>query len=422
MCQDFHQFHQEARRLDSLRQSGPKTHLHLEINPYNIINFSEKSMIIALDRALPHWKDIFWELGEILPFSGRDLKPEDIRGADALIVRTVTPVNASLLEGSSIRFVGAASAGMDHIDRTYLEQKGIHFCYAAGCNANAVSEYITTALHIIAARKNWKLKNKSIGVIGVGHVGSRVSKKAHALGMHVLLYDPPLRELTGDPRYLSLDAVLKADILTFHVPLTSSGPYPTWHMLNRSFLDRLSPDQFLINSSRGEVFDGQKLKSALKEGRIAGAILDVWEKEPDIDYSLLELADIGTPHIAGTSLDGKIKATEMIRSELCTFFGYLSRKNNDTLYPEIQRICPKTGSGSQDAVLSILQQAFNLEKDDADLRALAYAPAGQTSEHFEKLRTQHPLRPEFSHFVVDLVTRHRDLAETFSGIGFQCRI
>ena len=379
-------------------------------------------MIIALDRAIPHWNDFFGELGEIRPFSGRDLQPKDIRDADALIVRTVTPVNASLLEGSAVRFVGAASAGMDHVDQAYLTQKGIYFCYAAGCNANAVAEYILTALHIIAGRKNWNLRNKSLGVIGVGHVGSRVVKKAAALGMRVLLHDPPLREITGDSRYLSLDSALKADILTFHVPLASSGLYPTWHMLNQSILERLSPEQFLINSARGEVFDSKELKSALKEGRIAGAVLDVWEKEPEVDYSLLEMVDIGTPHIAGTSLDGKINATSMIRSELCAFFGYPSRENNDTFYPESIRIQPRTGIGSQDAVLSVLQQVFNLEEDDADLRALAGAPSNRTAEQFEKLRTQHPLRPEFRHFIVDLAAEHSDLAEIFAGLGFQCGV
>jgi erythronate-4-phosphate dehydrogenase len=379
-------------------------------------------MIIALDRALPHWENLFTEFGEIRPFSGRDLRPEDIRDADALIVRTVTPVNASLLEGSSVRFVGAASAGMDHVDRTYLQKKGIHFCYAAGCNANAVSEYVITALHILAARKSWKLSSKTLGVLGVGHVGSRVSKKAEALGMHVLLYDPPLRDLTGDPQYLSLDAVLKADILTFHVPLVLAGPYPTWHMLNRSILDRLSPDQILVNSSRGEVFDGQELKSALKDSRIAGAVLDVWEKEPEIDYALLDMVDIGTPHIAGTSLDGKINATGMIRTELCAFFGYPSRGNNDTLYPESCRIHPEKNTGSQEAVLSVLQQVCNLKKDDADLRALACAPGNQAAEQFENLRTRHPLRPEFPHFIVDLAAQDRDLADMFIALGFQSSI
>jgi len=181
-------------------------------------------MNIAVDKAIPGWEEAFSDLGEVRPYSAKDLKPADIRDADALVVRTVTPVNVSLLEGSAVRFVAAASAGTDHIDQAYLKSRGIHFSYAAGCNANSVSEYISTALHIIASRKGWTLEGRSIAVVGVGNVGSRVAEKARALGMNVLLCDPPLRDLTGDSQYKSLDDVLNTDILSFHVPLASGGP------------------------------------------------------------------------------------------------------------------------------------------------------------------------------------------------------
>lgn len=376
-------------------------------------------MIIAIDRALPFWKESFETLGEVRLFSGKELKPEDIRDANALIVRTVTPVNASLLEGSAVRFVGAASAGMDHVDREYLEKKEIHFCWAAGCNADAVSEYILTALHLVASRRNWNLKEKSLAVIGVGNVGSRVARKARSLGMQVFLCDPPLKDLTGDPQYGSIESVLKADILTFHVPLTTAGPYPTWHMLNRDILSRLSPEQFLINSSRGDVFDSQELKSYLRKGKILGTVLDVWEEEPRIDYSLLELADIGTPHVAGTTLDGKIKAVEMMRDALCRFMEYPVPESNETFYPETQRIHPAHETAMQDAVASVLHQVYDIEKDDTNLRELAGIPAKQSSEGFEQLRTKHPLRPEFPHYIIELNEQQKDLAGVFANIGFK---
>lgn len=376
-------------------------------------------MIIAIDCALPFWKESFESLGEVRPFSGKDLKPEDIRDADALIVRTVTQVNASLLEGSSVRFVGAASAGMDHVDREYLEKKGIHFTWAAGCNADAVSEYILAALHLVASRRNWNLQEKSLAVIGVGNVGSRVARKARNLGMKVFLCDPPLKDLTGDPQYESIENVLKADILTFHVPLATTGPYPTYHMLNRDLLSRLSPEQYLINSSRGDVFDSQELKSYLRKGKILGTVLDVWEGEPFIDYSLLELADIGTPHVAGTTLDGKIKAVEMMRDALCRFWGYPIPENNESFYPKAQRVHPAHETERQNAMASVLHQVYNIEKDDADLRALAGIPAKQSAEGFEQLRTKHLLRPEFPHYLVGLNEHQKDLAGTFAGIGFK---
>jgi erythronate-4-phosphate dehydrogenase len=376
-------------------------------------------MIIALDRALPYWEEAFSKLGEIRLFAGRDLKPEAIRDADALIARSVTPVRAPLLENSSIRFVAAACAGIDHIDLAYLKKRGVAFAHAAGCNANAVSEYIVTALHVIANRRGWKLKSKSLAVIGVGNVGSRVARKARALGMEVLLCDPPLRDRTGDAQYQSYEDALKADILTFHVPLSRERPYPTWHMMDRRTLDRLSTEQFLINSSRGAVFDNHDLKCALQEGKIAGAVLDVWEGEPRIDYSLLELVDIGTPHLAGTTLDGKIKATEMARDEFCRFYGLKSSGSMDALYPGPQKVHPVNGKSDPLVILSVLQQIYDITQNDAELRALSSLPQERAAENFEHLRTSQVLRPEFPHFIVELEERQKDLADILMGLGFR---
>lgn len=370
-------------------------------------------MILAIDRAIPYWAEAFSEFGELRPFSAEKLKPKDIRDADALVVRSVTQVDASLLEGSSTRFVAAASAGFDHIDREYLATRGIGFGYAAGCNAVAVSEYITTVLVVIASRRNWDLSQKSIAVIGVGHVGSLVAKKAQALGMEVLLCDPPLRDLTGDSRYLDFEDVVGADILSFHVPLVSKGRYPTRHMVDQVLLDRLSQNQYLINSSRGAVINNSELKMALGKGRIEGAVLDVWEGEPQIDFSLLDLVDIGTPHIAGTALDGKIRATEMARDELCSFFKMQASWNAEALYPKEKVIRPSGQSAGQDAVLSTILQAFDISGSDAGLRGT------KTASDFIQLRINHPLRPEFRHFRIDLRDQDSELQNIFIGLGFK---
>jgi erythronate-4-phosphate dehydrogenase len=376
-------------------------------------------MIIAVDRAILGWEEAFSDLGETRPYSAKELKPADIRDADILVVRTVTPVNASLLKGSSVRLVAAASAGTDHIDQEYLKDCRIHFSYAAGCNANSVSEYISTALHIVASRKGWTLKDKSIAVVGVGNVGTRVAEKARALGMRVLLCDPPLRNSTGDLQYKLLEDVLDADILSFHVPLAAGGPYPTWHMVDDRLLDRLSPSQFLINSSRGAVVDSREIKAALRDRRIEGAIIDVWEEEPRIDYSLLELVDIGTPHIAGNAMDGKIRATEMTREALCRYLKLFTARQMNPAYPKDRVLRPASGTDSQEAVLSVLLQAFDIRKDDADLRTLKDTPREKAADSFELLRTRKPLRPEFRHFIVDLDKRHIHLAEVFVALGFQ---
>ena len=370
-------------------------------------------MILAIDRAIPYWAEAFSEIGELRPFSAEKLKPKDIRDIDALVVRSVTQVDASLLEGSSTRFVAAASAGFDHIDREYLNARGIGFGYAAGCNAVAVSEYIATALLAVASRRNWDLSQKSIAVIGVGHVGSRVAKKARALGMKVLLCDPPLRDLTGDLQYQDFEDVLGADVLSFHVPLISEGPYPTWHMVDQAILDSLSPNQYLLNSSRGAVIDNSELKMALGKGRIEGAVLDVWEGEPQIDFSLLDLVDIGTPHIAGTAIDGKIRATEMAREELCNFFKIKHAWNTEALYPKETLIRSLDQSAGQDAVLSTILRAFDISGSDAGLRG------SRTAAGFIQLRVNHPLRPEFRHFRIDLRNQDGKLQDVFKGLGFE---
>jgi len=378
-------------------------------------------MIIAADTAIPYREEAFAEFGNLRLYSARDLQPEHIRDADALIVRSVTPVNAALLDGSSVQFVAAASAGMDHVDQEYLKARGIRFFYAAGCNADSVSEYVVTALHVVAARRDWALKDKSLAVIGVGHVGSRVARKARALGMEVLLCDPPLRDTTGDANYLPFEEVLDADILTFHVPLAAKSPYPTWHMVDRKILHRLSPRQFLINTSRGAVVDNQELKSALADRRIAGAVLDVWEGEPQFDASLLKLVDIGTPHIAGTAIDGKIRATEMTRDALCDFLGIKSKSELTAFYPQSRTLYPQAATEGQENVLSVLLQAFDMVKADEIFRSLSGLPSDPAAVGFEELRTRGPLRPEFRHFAVDLDQRNIDLVGTYAALGFQVK-
>ena len=379
-------------------------------------------MIITIDRAIPYWKDAFSGLGEIRPFSGRDLRKETFRDADVLIVRSITPVDSSLIEGSSVRFVAAASAGIDHIDQQYLKTKGIGFGYAPGCNANSVAEYIATALCVFASRRGWNLQEKSIAVIGVGNVGSLVEQKARAFGMDVLLCDPPLRDRTHDPKYKDFEEVLGADFLTFHVPLVKKEPYPTLHMLDRSILDGLSPNQVLINSSRGAVFSNQDLKAALQRKKIEGAVLDVWEDEPQIDYSLLDLVDIGTPHIAGSSLDGKIRATEMVCKDLHDFFGIPSPWTGDSVCPDAVIIHPEKGCTGQDAVLSVLLQAYNILNDDGNLRKLGgIVPLPDANREFDRLRSEYSFRPEFRHFIVDLYEPCVELSVIFEALGFKVR-
>ncbi len=379
-------------------------------------------MIITIDDAIPYWKEAFAGLGELRPYSGNKPGRNALIDADALIVRSVTPVNAALLEGSAVGFVAAASAGIDHVDLPYLYRSGIGYGYAPGCNANSVSEYITAALCVVAGRRGWALRDRSIAIVGVGNVGGRVAEKARAFGMEVLLCDPPLREQTGDPRYRDFDDVLGADFLTFHVPLVPDGAHPTYHMLNREVLGRLSPGQIVLNTSRGAVFDNRALRTALLEHRIGGAVLDVWEDEPRIDYSLLGHIDIGTPHIAGSSLDGKIRATEMVCGALHDFFRIPSPWKGGSVISAPKILRPEPERTGRDAILSVILKAYNILDDDANLRKLgSAAPAPASGAGFEQVRRTYPFRAEFPHFTVVLDGEHLRLSTIFKALGFQVR-
>ena len=376
------------------------------------------AMIIAVDEVIPYGREAFGSLGEVRPFSGRKISAADIRDADALVVRSVTPVNAKLLEGTRVRFVGSATIGTDHLDLEYLKSRGITCCNAAGSNANSVAEYVTAALLVLARKQAWNLREKSIAIIGAGHVGQALERKAHALGMSVSLCDPPLRETTGDARYHFLDDVLDADILSIHVPLTLDGRYPTRHMIGEAVLDRLSTQQFLINPARGSVIRESDLKRALGAGKIGGAVLDVWEGEPSIDYELLRAVSISTPHIAGFSLDGKVRGTEMILEALCSSSAVSTSWDARNIYPPVVLLRPEPRSREQQAVHSVVQQAYDIMKDDAELRALQALPEKEASVAFDRLRNQYRLRPEFHHFMVEIPHGETALAATLEGLGF----
>ena len=379
-------------------------------------------MIIAIDEIVPYAKEAFGPLGVLRFYPAGRLRAEEVRDADAMVVRTVTRVDAGLLEGSSVRFVGTASIGMDHVDLPYLRSKGIGFANAAGCNANSVAEYVTASLLVLAARQGWDLASKSLAVIGVGNVGTRVVEKARALGMTVLLCDPPLRDATGDLRYGTLEDVVDADILTLHVPLTSGGPYPTRGMIGREVLGRLRKDQFIMNSSRGPVVDGAALKQALRENRIAGAALDVWEKEPRIDFELVDRVDIATAHIAGYSLDGKVRGTAMMFEQLCRFFGLDLTWNTDFIFPPVAPIPVERGRSTLESISSAVLRAYNILEDDARLRALGTLEPEKAAREFDNLRNYYAYRPEFRHYSLSGTEADPDLTRVLRELGFQLAV
>ncbi len=390
-------------------------------------------MIIVADENIPLVQEAFGTLGQVVTLPGRSITADVLRQtkAEVLIVRSVTGVGPELLRGSSVRFVGTATIGTDHLDLAFLKKEKIEFASAPGCNANSVAEYVIAALLFLARGKGFNLEGKSLGVIGVGNVGSRVATKAQALGMKVLLNDPPLARSTGEPRYLPLEALMDADFLTLHVPLTREGLDATYQMVNEDFLARMRPDSILINTSRGLVVDEKALKVVLRNGRIAAAVLDVWEHEPSIDVQLLGLVALGTPHIAGYSLDGKVNGTFMVYQALCRYSGLqpqwrpdevlsnrkqppLSLDNVPQDIEEVQRT-----RQVEDVIGGLVRQLYDIQKDDANLRKITELNAEERGAYFDRLRKEYPVRREFHSLGVKLSRQDKKLSGILKALGFR---
>ena len=267
-------------------------------------------MKIICDDKIPFLKGALEPYARVVYLPGQEISAEVVMGADAMIIRTRTICDRALLEGSSVKIVATATIGYDHIDTAWCESRGIVWKNAPGCNSSSVQQYIASVLCVLAERFNLHFKDLTLGVVGVGHVGSKVAEAARALGMKVLLCDPPRAREEGPEGFVDLNEIVSStDIITLHVPLSHEGLDATWHMFDSERISSLRPNQILINSSRGSVVDTLALKNALKARRIKAAVLDVWENEPYIDLDLLNLLTIATPHIAGYSADGKANGT-----------------------------------------------------------------------------------------------------------------
>jgi erythronate-4-phosphate dehydrogenase len=278
---------------------------------------------IIADDNIPFLKGVLEPYAEVIYLPGKDIGKDIIDNADALLIRTRTKCTESLLKGTKIRFIGTATIGFDHIDTHYCDKNNIRWTNAPGCNSTSVYQYIAAALLIISSTFRFNLKDKTIGIIGVGNVGSKVEKFARTLGMNVLLNDPPRARIEGNKPFVMLENVLyNADIVTVHVPLNMAGEDKTYHLFNEWRFKEMKKSAWFINTSRGEVTDTAALNKTLRSGKAGGAVIDVWENEPEIDLDLLSNVFLGTPHIAGYSTDGKANGTTMVVNSLSSFFDF----------------------------------------------------------------------------------------------------
>ena len=356
---------------------------------------------IIADENLAYPNELFSQFGEVRLVNGRNISNSMLKDIDVLILRSVTDVNESLLTGTNVKFVGTATIGTDHIDIDYLNKNGIAFASAAGCNSYAVAEYLVAALLFTAVKENFSVKDKTIGVVGVGNVGSKVVRFCEALGMKVLKNDPPLYSAGKLNDALSLNDLFDADIISLHVPLTFEGENKTFHLFDEDKLNRLKDDAIFINTSRGAVVNNKSLREIIEKKNLK-VIWDVWENEPNIDEQLVDQVLIGTPHIAGYTFEGKVNGTIMICEALVEFLKkgeFISLK-----LPEVNDHEKEfnTSISTEFSLNKIVKSIYDIEKDHKEFLLINSLKSNARGKYFDELRKVYPVRREFNNYSVRL--------------------
>jgi len=377
-------------------------------------------MKLVADKQIYMVEEAFADMGDVTAVSGGMISRELLSDADILLVRSVTQVNAALLEGTPVKFVASASIGVDHIDTGFLRDNCIGFAHAPGSSADSVAEYVAAALIEICAKSGYAPRETTLGIIGAGNVGSRVCALAGALGMKCMLNDPPKKALTGSEVYRPLEEVLEcSDVVSLHVPLIEAGEGPTYHLVGGDFVSRMKQGAALINTSRGRVIDEKSFKTA--RSRLGMVVLDVFEREPAINLDTLSMADIVTPHVAGYSLDGKLRGTDMIYRSASAFFFKEAHWNADSSDLRLQKREIDLRN-SEDPVCDGVRGAYPIIADDEQFRRICSVPPDELVKFFEGLRADYPKRLEFPHFKLAISERQRAAAEALSGLRFEVEV
>lgn len=379
-------------------------------------------MKLVIDANIPAADACFGSLGTLIRVPGREITAGHLQDADALIVRSITQVNDALLANSPVRFIGTCTIGTDHIDQAALAKRDIAFACAPGCNAEAVVDYVLSSLLTLAERDGWSLSERAVGIVGVGNVGSRLQARLSAMGVATLSCDPPRAEvesLKSGQGFHSLDVLIeRCDVLCLHTPLTHEGPHATYQLLNAQRINELAPGSVVLNAGRGDCVDGLALRSRVSGKGDISAVLDVWEEEPDIDAGLRDLISLATPHIAGHSLDGKLRGTWMIQQVLVNHYG----QSSDLTFADI---CPPPALASlhlqhalppEDALRLCMRAVYDVRRDHDALQR-------QTLHHgmrkgFDDCRANYPLRREFATLNVQLSGEAVVLEDLLRGAGF----
>lgn len=374
-------------------------------------------MKIVCDNKIPFLRGVFESCADVVYIPGDSISSDDVRDADALIVRTRTRCDRFLLEGSSVKVIATATIGYDHIDTEWVESAGIVWHNAPGCNSASVAQYVASVLSVLSIKHSIDLEGLTLGVVGVGNVGGKVAQVGESFGMKILLNDPPRASREGNDRFVSLDELVScSDIISIHVPLYMDGENRTFHLFDEGRIADMKPDSFLINSSRGEVVDNAALRKALAENLIRGAVLDVWEGEPLIDSSFAGMLELATAHIAGYSADGKANGTGTAVRAVSEVLGLplTDWTPSDIPLPEQSLEFSIESSDRRTALKEAVLHTYDVRNDSLALCSDCSA--------FERLRGEYPVRREFSAFRVNVSGNSLLLQENLKKLGFNITV
>jgi erythronate-4-phosphate dehydrogenase len=373
---------------------------------------------IIADSKIPFLEGALEKVAKVIYLPGSKISREDLVDADALIVRTRTRCDEALLKGTSIKIIASATIGYDHIDRNYCEANGIKWTNAPGCNSGSVKQYIASALSEIISLEKKSFEDITIGIIGVGNVGSKVTDMTKALGLKTLLNDPPRERSEGKGDFPDIETLIaQSDIITMHVPLSHQGIDKTFHLANADLFAKMKRGAWFINTSRGEVMETQSLLNALESKYLGGAVIDVWENEPNINLKLLELAHVATPHIAGYSADGKANGTAMSVQAISKFFdlGMDSWQPSNVPQAKQSSLTINCMDKSKEQIFIELSNfAYNIQMDSVKLK--------KSPETFELQRENYPIRREPENLEIIAKDASTPLKDMIQGLGFGLQI
>ncbi len=374
----------------------------------------KNNIVVDENIAFPEAFELF---GNVIKINGREISNSILKDCDILIIRSVTPVNEKLLQNTRVKFVGTATSGTEHIDVNYLNKNKIFFAEAKGCNSFSVAEYVITAILKLLADSKEAFLNKSVGIVGLGSIGSKVENFCQSLGMKVIHNDPPLKRKNLNFTSSSLEEILNCDIISLHVPLTFDGLDKTYNLLDDN-LSLVKENSILINTSRGGVINETKLIEISKQKKIR-LVTDVWINEPEINIELLTKSDIATPHIAGYSIEGKVNGTKMIFEQLNKFLGTNYDFNFTDNFTEIETI--KFDSDfSSESLSELFKKIYDIESDSVRLKEMINMKAEEQKSFFDKLRKEYPLRKSFNNYLIK--TSNKSIKKVLENLRFQVDI